>query len=157
MTDFASAFSRGQGAAVQAAQARAEIDAVFADASTQLSEATQGRLELGRYDFDVMKVAARWLVGASIESMLKPTELEPWIAARNPKALDPGWVKLAKWERPREGYPCVLKYDSREVRCHDEEALATAIAELLASAWGGERLHELVSRPVRQDAHPDKG
>lgn len=156
MTDFAGAFSRGQDAAKQAAQARAEIDAVFTEASSQLSEATTGRLELGRKDFDVKTVAARWLVGASIEELLKPNEKELWVAARNPKALDTGWVKLAKWDRPQEGYPCVMKYGSREVRCHDQEALEKAIAELLASAWGGERLHELVSRPVRQDASPNE-
>ncbi|MCT7313280.1 hypothetical protein N5J06_20085 [Ralstonia sp. CHL-2022] len=155
MTDFADAFNRGQSAAVRAAQARAEIDAVFTSASTQLSEITQGRLELGRHDFDVVKAAGRWLVGESIESLLGPKEREPWVAARNPKAVDSGWVKLARWDRPREGYPCALKYENREVRCHDEEALTNAIAELLASAWGGERLHALLSRPVRQEGHSE--
>ncbi|CAE6724726.1 hypothetical protein [Paraburkholderia nemoris] len=153
MTDFADAFNRGQAAAVLAAQARAQVDEVFASAKQQLLEATNGRLELERRQFEKprRRTAADMFGVANIENMLNPIprEMEPWIAARNPTAVDSEWVKLAKWERPQEGFPCLLSYDKRDVRCHDQESLAEAIAELLANAWVGERLRELLDRPEK--------
>jgi hypothetical protein len=153
MTDFADAFKRGQEAAVHAAQARAQVDEVFFAAKQQLLDATDGRLELGRQQFEKprKRTAAEVLGVASLENFLNatPRETEPWIAACNPKATDSNWIKLAKWERPREGYPCLLSYDKRDVRCHDQESLAEAIAELLANAWVGERLQELLARPEK--------
>jgi hypothetical protein len=81
-----------------------------------------------------------------------PSETEPWITARNPKAADSSWAKLARWDRPHDGYPCLLSYDNKDVRCHDQDSLAEAIAELLASSWGGEKLHALLSRPLKHGA-----
>jgi hypothetical protein len=153
MTDFADAFNRGQEAAVRAAEARAEVDEVFANAAKQLSDVTGGKLELARQRFEkpAKRTFADLVAGAAIKAILDPTpaETEPWIAARNPKAIDSGWVKLAKWERPHEGFPCLMTYDKRDVRCHDQDSLAEAIGELIASAWGGEKLRELVARPLR--------
>ncbi|CAN7160433.1 hypothetical protein LJR022_000142 [Paraburkholderia hospita] len=158
MTDFADAFNRGQEAAVRAAAARAEVDDVFDKASRQLSEVTQGRLELGRQNFEkaIVRKAAHLFGGLALDELLAPKEQELWVAARNPKAIDSGWVKLAKWERPQEGYPCLLKYDSRDVRCHDQDSLAGAIADLLATAWAGERLRELLVRPTTPDSKDSK-
>ncbi|MBX9432519.1 hypothetical protein KY487_25170, partial [Ralstonia pseudosolanacearum] len=144
MTDFAAAFNRGQEAAALAAEARREIDEIFNTASRQLLDVTGGKLELGRFDFKKSPKAAFATPGVmrSLESFFGQVshEIEPWIAARNPMAADQDWVKLAKWDQPQGGFPCVLSYDKRDVRCHNQEALAEAIAELLASPWAGERL-----------------
>jgi hypothetical protein len=153
MTDFADAFNRGQEAAVRATQARAEVDEVFANAAKELFDVTDGKLELARQRFKipVKRTLADLVAGSAMKALLDPipAETEPWLAARNPKAIDAEWIKLAKFERPQEGYPCLLRYDNRDVRCHDQDSLAEAIAELLASAWAGEKLRELVARPLK--------
>jgi hypothetical protein len=157
MTDFAEAFNRGQEAALIAAKARAQVDEVFENAKMQLLKVTDGQLELGRARFAKPKKrtnAAEFLASGALGSLFdnSPAEMELWIAARNPKAVDAAWIKLAKWDRPTDGFPCLLSYDNKEVRCHDQESLADAIAELLASSWGGEKLHELLNRPAKPDA-----
>ncbi len=155
MTDFAEAFNRGQQAAALAVRARHEIAEIFTTASQQLSEITNGKLELSRQEFEKpQKSLTTFAAARALEGFFGrvAVETEPWIAARNPKESDPRWVKLAKWDQPQEGFPCVLSYDKKDVRCHNQEALADAIAELLASPWAGERLHELVERPVKPEA-----
>ncbi|MGN7982221.1 hypothetical protein [Burkholderia sp. 22313] len=153
MTDFADAFKRGQEAAENAARARAEVDAVFEAAKSELLTVSEGRIELDRRLFEKprQRTLADMFLTASAIRVGEPKETEPWVAARNPKAVDAEWVKLAKWERPHEGYPCVLSYNSRDVRCHDRESLSEAIGELLASSWGGERLHGLLGRPLKPE------
>lgn len=114
---------------------------------------TDGQVELGRRSFpkERKRTTADILGLSNIQDLLNgaQAEKEPWIAARNPKAADAEWVKLAKWERPQEGFPCLL-VDKREVRCHDRESLEEAIAELLSNAWIGEQLRELLARPLNQ-------
>ena len=153
MTDFADAFKRGQDAAESAAQARAEVDAVFDTWKNELLAASEGRIELERRLFDKPRqrtLGDMFLAAAAIR-VGESRETELWISARNPKAADTEWVKLAKWERPHEGYPCVLSYNNRDVRCHDRESLSDAIAELVASSWGGERLRSLLGRPLKPE------
>jgi hypothetical protein len=154
VTDFTDAFKRGQDAAALAAQARAEIEEILDDAKKQLLAATDGKLELGRCDFPKPRKRSPGdlLVGAAFNALalsLESKEMEVWIAGRNPKAIDTDWVKLAKWDRPQEGYPCQLTYDRTDVRCHDKTALAEAIGELLANASIGEKLRELLSLPLK--------
>lgn len=154
MTGFADAFRRGQDAAVLAEQSRAEIEGVLAAVKAELLQVTDGKLELAvrKFEKPKKKTAAALLGVTAIESLLDgmSKEWEPWVAARNPMAIDAEWVQLARWERRQEGYPCVLRYDSKDVRCHDRDALAGAIEELLATARIGESLRELVGRPIKQ-------
>ncbi|MEX3934825.1 hypothetical protein AB4Y32_24060 [Paraburkholderia phymatum] len=154
MTDFADAFKRGQDAAALAAQARAELEEVFAEAREQLLNATDGKLELSMRGFPKprKRSPAEVLLGGAIAwaAALEERETEPWIAARNPKAEDTEWVRLAKWDRPQEGYPCQISYDRTDVRCHDRTAFADAIGEMLANAWIGEKLRELLNLPLKQ-------
>lgn len=144
MTDFADAFKRGQDAAAQAAAARTEINDVFKEVNEQLNAATEGKLEIGRQNFEKTKkkTVADLLGGASMIFLerLQPAETEPWIAARNPRATSDAWVQLAKWYRPQEGYPCRLTYDKTDSSCHDRTALAEALAEMLANASVGEQI-----------------
>lgn len=155
MTDFADAFKRGQDAAAQAAAARAEVDDVFTEVNEQLNVATEGKLEVGRLNFEKpkKKTVADVLGGTSINALLarlEPTETEPWIAARNPQAADNKWVQLARWDRPQEGYPCQLIYDKTDARCHDRTALAEALAEMLANASIGAQIRRLLALPVKE-------
>ncbi|MBU9606811.1 hypothetical protein [Burkholderia multivorans] len=151
MTDFADAFRRGQEAAAEAARAREEVDAVFATVKQELLDASEGRIELARMSFEKPRMRTLADMLAPLANLQAPAraEMEPWIPARNPKAADGSWVKLAKWSRPHEGYPCVLSYDSRDVRCHDRESLSDAVGELLASSWGGEKLRSLLNLPLK--------
>lgn len=155
MTDFADAFKRGQNAAALAAAARAEVSAVFAEVNEQLNVATEGKLEIGRLDFEKpkKKTVADVLGGTSMHTLLarlEPAETEPWIAARNPQAANDKWVQLARWYRPQEGYPCQLTYDKTDARCHDRIALAEALAEMLANASIGEQIRKLLNLPLKE-------
>ncbi|MFP3797102.1 hypothetical protein [Paraburkholderia sp. SIMBA_027] len=154
MTDFADAFKRGQDAAALAAQARTEIDEVFEEAKEQLLAATEGKLELGRENFPKPRKRnpGDLILGVAFSALdaLEPREMEMWIAGRNPKAVDSDWVKLAKWDRAQEGYPCQIVYDRADVRCHDRTALADAIGEMLANASIGEKLRELLRLALKQ-------
>jgi hypothetical protein len=156
VTDFADAFKRGQDAAAQAAASRAEISGVFTEVNEQLNVATEGKLEIESKSFakPQKKTVADLLGGAaglnSFLARLEPAETEPWIAARNPIAADDGWVQLAKWYRPQEGYPCQLTYDKVDARCHDRTALAEALAEMLANASIGEQIRRLLALPLKE-------
>ncbi|WP_250509149.1 hypothetical protein [Caballeronia sp. GACF4] len=154
MTDFADAFKRGQDAAAQAAAARAEINDVFKEINEQLSAATEGKLEIERQNFEKpkKKTVANLLGGIGMDFLerLEPAETEPWIAARNPRATNDNWVRLAKWYRPQEGYPCRLTYDKTDANCHDRTALAEALAEMLANASIGEQIRRLLNNPLKE-------
>ncbi len=156
MTDFADAFKRGQEAAARAARARAEVDQVIADVRQSLLNETNGSIEIGEQEFEKPRkrtLADQFVGSIALLNTLTTAETELWLAARNPLAVDKAWKKLAKFERPHEGYPCVVSYDNNDVRCHDRSAFEDAIAELLASSWGGEVLFGLLSRPAKsQDA-----
>lgn len=154
MTDFADAFRRGQDAAAIAAAARAEISGVFDEANTQLQTATDGKIEIDRRRFEKPRKKTLGdlfggLNATSLLANLDPAETEPWVAARNPKATDSSWIKLAKWDRPQEGYPCQLVYDRTDVRCHDRAALVDAIEEMLANASIGEKMRDLLELPLK--------
>ncbi|MCL4653009.1 hypothetical protein [Burkholderia multivorans] len=152
MTDFADAFKRGQDAAARAAEARAEVDQVVTDVRQSVFNETNGRVEIGQQRFEKPRkrsIAEQFATSIALLTATEPTPTELWLAARNPLAIDASWEKLAKFERPHEGYPCVVSYDNRDVRCHDRSSLEDAIAELLASSWGGETLFSLLNRPLK--------
>jgi hypothetical protein len=162
MTDFAAAFRQGQQAAQQAVVDKAEINEVLDALSRQLSEATDGRIVISIAEFPSLAggianfaiAAQQAIAGGSERRLLK----ERWICARNVKAQDTSEKKLAKWERPFEGYPCTITFDNRDVRCHDRDGLERGLAEMLQDAWVGEKLRELVNRPLTQEAdEPDSG
>ena len=58
MTDFASAFQRGQRAAEDAAQAREEVSSVLLSLKQQVSEATNGVIEI-TVEHDVLSMATK--------------------------------------------------------------------------------------------------
>ncbi|WP_186134479.1 hypothetical protein [Burkholderia gladioli] len=156
MTDFADAFKRGQEAAARAARARAELDQVIADVRQSLLNETNGSLEIGEQEFERPRrrtLADQFVSSIALLNALTTAETDWWLAARNPLAADTSWKKLAKFERAPEGYPCVVSYDNNDIRCHDRSAFEDAIADLLASSWGGEVLYGLLNRPAKsQDA-----
>ncbi|HEF4774696.1 hypothetical protein [Burkholderia multivorans] len=160
MTDFADAFKRGQDAAARAAEARAEVDQVVADVKQSVLNATNGKIEVGQQRFEKPRkrsLAEQFASSIALLNSIGPPPTELWLAARNPFAVDASWEKLAKFERPHEGYPCVISYDSRDVRCHDRSSLEEAIAELLASSWGGEILFSLLNQPVAPQGEKTEG
>jgi hypothetical protein len=153
MTDFAAAFRQGQQAAQQAVTDKAEIDEVFGLLSRQLSDATDGKIVIFVDEINSlasglvnMAIAANALASGREGRLMK----ERWICARNLNAQDTSEERLAKWERPYEGYPCTLTFGNRDIRCHDREGLERGLAEMLQDAWVGEKLLKLISRPLKQ-------
>lgn len=148
MTDFAAAFKQGQVAAQLAIKAKTEIDEAFSAFSRGLSDATNGKLTAFRAEYSSLP----GLINSAIASMAetsRPQPKESWICVRNLLAENTKDKKLARWERPHEGFPCTIIYDKQQVRCHDRDGLESALADFLSNAWVGEQLRELLERPLK--------
>jgi len=152
MTDFASAFRSGQEAAAKARANRHAIDALILKVSEDLSNATDGRLNICVQSFDPENTASRWLgvaasaalqasVGASVGSTSRPAfEKGKYIAAFNPNCGGNKRTRLAKWIQADEGFPCTLEFGQSELSCYDVVSLATALSDMLSNAMIGEKL-----------------
>jgi len=152
MTDFAAAFKQGQVAAKQAVLAKEEIDGVLQSLSHDLLGATEGKLRIAIFEYNTVAsglITMAMAISSMPSDASKGIAKEKWICAVNGKAINDQETKIARWERPHEGYPCSITFEKREIRCHDREALELALAGLLQSAWVGEQLRELLERPVR--------
>jgi hypothetical protein len=157
MTDFIKAFEQGQRAAEQAIESKAEISEVIRSLAQELMQATDGKLEIGIADSSsLMSAFALWgsfTTGVKSKPPIPGGIVKPQaIYARNLKAINTDLVTLAKWERPHQGYPCVIGFNGREIGCHDREALERALAEMLQNAWVGEQLRDLLERPLKAAA-----
>jgi hypothetical protein len=162
MMDFGAAFNQGQRAADQAITNKAEIDEVLDRVSRDISNATDGRLKVFIAEitspgaaFAALALSAQ---GVFSGSPTRRSFKEHWICASNPKAENQNERKLlAKWAVPYEGYPCTVTFNNHEVRCHDREGLEQALAEMLADAWVGERLRELLNLPLAMEMDETRG
>jgi hypothetical protein len=152
MTDFIKAFEQGQRAAEQAIESKAEINEVIRSLAQELMQATDGKLEIGIADSSSLSfdVWGSFTTGVKSKPPIPGGIVKPQaIYARNLKAINTDLVTLAKWERPHQGYPCVIAFNGREIGCHDREALERALAEMLQNAWVGEQLRALLERPLK--------
>ena len=151
MSDFSAAFEQGQAAAETAALANAEIDDIFSKMASELSDVTGGKLTVSLED------GTRYVSGLmmTIQTItgnptVGPSE-EYWICASNPSAAKSLPVRLAKFVRPYEGYPCQIVYGKSSMRCNDGTALAAALKDMLANAWVAHELRQIMNRPPRQE------
>ena len=151
--NFVDAFNKGLEASVHAEAAREEINQVIKALSKQLHDATDGRVQIEVIESNdlissIFNFPNPLLSGTSADLKKRKSQ---WIGARNVKAKDSGYVRLAKWERPHEGYPCTLTLNGRELRSHDRESLEESLAAMLQDSLVGEHLRELINRPPAQE------
>jgi hypothetical protein len=151
--NFVDAFNKGIEASEHAEAARAEINQVIKSLSEQLRGATDGRVQIEVIESadpisNLFNFPSLLLAGGSSDLKKRKSQ---WIGAKNVKAKDIGYVRLAKWERPHEGYPCTLTFNGRDLRSHDRESLEESLAAMLQDSLVGEHLRELLNRPPAQE------
>jgi hypothetical protein len=149
--EFIDAFNRGQVAVQAANRAKSEIEGVIREFTEKLRIVSDGRLEAEIKEFtnnalgilDLSRV-----ISDSITQNLPSSrdQKREWIAVRNPKVANSSWQRIAEWQRPYEGYPCVIRYESEERRCHDKDALREALVGMLENAWVAGNLRAVMSR-----------
>jgi hypothetical protein len=137
MNDYKSAFSEGLKAAERANAARKEIDQVFKDLNTQLSDITEGRIHV------IREQRAR-------NSTLKLViTLEPdyyWaIIAYNPKVGSSPNKELCEWEMGSAGYPCKMIWSGNTHYCENKQALEATLSVLLKDAIIAEKFWFLMN------------
>lgn len=151
MGNFSAAFEQGQAAAESAAVANSEIDEIFREMEGELREITGGKLivsvEKPARFLNLIITATSLFSG---EPSAGPSE-DFWICVKNETAADLNPVRLARFERPYEGYPCRIQYGKNDVRCNDGTALAAALKNMLTNAWVAHELREVMSRPPKQE------
>ena len=144
MTDFTKAFRQGQRAAVDAEDARAEIDEVMADFAQQLSRVTEGAISIELIADSAF--SGIFTLAVTLGKLYDPSidggNIEKWIVARG--SLVKEVRRLARWKRPHQGYPCLITFNGNEERCHNREALERGLAGMLQDAWVGDQLRQLL-------------
>jgi hypothetical protein len=130
MADFKSAISQGLKGAENLELQRAEIRDVLNDLSTQVKEATGGKVRVAVEAIPLNEVAdwsfsARGLMAVTAEKPVK-------------------YRVLCSWEQPKSGYPCVLEIGRMRFSCEDKVALVGALEELLRTPETGERIRALM-------------
>lgn len=151
MGKFSTAFKQGQAAAESAAVANSEIDEIFREMADELREITEGKLIVSVEKSDRFLNVVMTVVKMSTgEPSAGPSE-DFWICVKNPTAANSNLVKLARFERPYEGYPCSIQYGKNDERCNDGIALAAALKNMLTNAWVAHELREVMGRPPKQE------
>lgn len=157
MTDFTKAFRQGQRAAVDARDARAQIDEVMTDFAQQLSRVTEGLISIELIADSAFSglftMAVR--LGKLYDPSIDGDNIEKWIVARG--SLVTEVRRLARWKRPHQGYPCLITYNGNEERCHDREALERGLASMLQDPWVGDQLRQLLELSKAAVTSPTEG
>lgn len=152
MAKFLAAFEQGQEAAQSAALANAEIDCIFQELTEELLSASEGKLEVSIRKPVRNTISTLWQMATGGAAATDPSigaSEDLWICATNPAAGNSAPVKIARLERPYEGYPCQIQYGKSDVRCNDGVALAAALKDMLANAWVAHELREVMIRPPK--------
>lgn len=140
MTDFIDSFNRGLAAAVQAGKNKQEIRSVLEALSEQLSQASDGKLEISVYN--------KQLPFAFLASGEQKVEYQ-FLAAVNPLATSKSPTELAKWKLDAHGYPCHITTSESELFCEDKAALERALKELISNPAVGEKLYAVMKQKLK--------
>lgn len=145
MTDFVSAFNKGQNAAERARKNKEEIRAVIEAVNRALSKATDDVLcfYLNETPVSAKPWAAAFLSLSAAQARGLPSET--WLYARNTRIEGSRGIQLARFQEGHEGYPVTVRYNDMELRCGDKRSLEGSLSEFLADAWVGEKLAKLLS------------
>jgi hypothetical protein len=146
MADFRAAFDAGQDAATMAERARNEIDDVFVELSKAVSDATDGKIAIGRRHLTKAPSDLTQLIAA-----FGVRERYWAIVAWNPTAKDQEPRQISLWEQDPSGYPCKLQFGRDEYSCHDRESLERCLSLLLQNAVVGEKLRAVMLLPPAEE------
>lgn len=140
MVDFISSFQKGISAAQDAERNRKEISFVFKELNRQLDEATEGKIEIVRMDFDE---PSKDVFTNALAAMLNSKKYRA-IAVRHKIHKAFNAKELAKWRQGPAGYPCWLTTSDLDLACENRQALEQGLAALLSSPSAGEAMYQAI-------------
>ncbi|MBL5926638.1 hypothetical protein [Enterobacter asburiae] len=145
--DFKNSLAVGLEAAKKARSNKEEIFGVISDLSDSIKEFSRGQVSLKVTS--ERKIAPNHTAFTAVVSTF--TNINPYIdyeALAFVTKRDQTEVKeiIADWKlNESDGYPCVISYNKRDVRCKDKETLIKALNDLMSDASTGEALLRLVN------------
>lgn len=150
MADFKASLKKGLTAAEKAQDNRQEILSVLADLNAQLSEETEGTLEvIQEEDYKDQNALVR-MAAFSISGLGGASKMEMlnYLSCRNPRSSLNSTLKLSEFKLGRAGYPCELKFGGEEIFCEDRQALEVALSYLLSDPVAAEKMYKVMQFEV---------
>ncbi|SDR36969.1 hypothetical protein SAMN04490186_5696 [Pseudomonas grimontii] len=157
MANFKNAFDQGLKAAADAAAVIAEINSVFDEVNTEISAASDGKVNIRRETrSDRTSMAA--LLGLGLFSSKQP---EPeikyitYIVAINPLAESSNKADIGQVDIDKRGYPCEIKFGGDKYLCEDKKGLERVLSLMLSDPEVGKQLSKLIRLPVASIQDPE--
>lgn len=153
MANFKNSFDLGLKAAADTAEKLAEIDSIFEEMNTQVTEASEGKIEISR-ETRIDKTIET-ILGMGIFSTKKLNEVSTtttYIIARNPLSTKKRKADIGQIKFNKNGYPCEIKFGSDKFHCDDKQGLERALSLMLADPDVGKELAMLINQPTESDA-----
>ena len=138
MVDFIGAMNLGLEAADKLNADKKEIQAIVAEASSQISDATNGLIKIDVRKFDKTQSSLGRL--AELSLIATPRETFEGLALVSKDGEKDVTSLLATWITSKGGYPVKIQHSGAEITCHDKIGLEEGIAKVLASPVTGQRL-----------------
>lgn len=145
MANFKDSFGKGLKAAGDVEARLAEIESVFSEMNKQLSEASDGKIQITRQTrASALDIFAMGILGnAAQPSAPKIT----YIVATNPLAKGKNGEDIGVWEIDKYGYPCQIKFGNDSFYCEDKVALEQTLSTILTDPDVGRALQRLLNLP----------
>ncbi|NWB91590.1 hypothetical protein [Pseudomonas agarici] len=150
MANFKSSFDQGLKAAASAAAVHAEIDSVFSEMNTQISEASDGKINIfreTRYDHGFNSLIGMGIFSGATNKQSAKIEKTTYIVARNPLAQGSNKGDLGTVHTHKDGYPCEIKIGDDRYICEDKPALEKILSVMLSDTDVGKTLRKLINLP----------
>lgn len=144
MANFLDSFNKGLELADQANANRLEIESVFEQLSSQLSEASQGKLKI-----EILTKSEPIDVSSLVPTDFFKRRTYLAIVASNPLADRYQDEELARWKIAESGYPCKVVMPDGEIYCEDKKGLESALGRLLATPRAGKALQKVMAQKLK--------
>ena len=135
MFDFKSSFKKGLEAAEIAEKNKKEIKGVIEELSSQLDEATNGRVNVR-----IETITETVPLHLALDNSYKAKSYQV-LYAFVPEGNQ--GLELVKWRWDRNGYPCEITLDEKILIAEDKEGLQQNLSTILADPRVGDKLHHL--------------
>ncbi|WP_024778265.1 hypothetical protein [Pseudomonas corrugata] len=157
MANFKNAFDQGLKAAADAAAVIAEINSVFEEMNTEISAASDGKVNINRETrTDGASMAA--ILGMGIFASKPPAQeikYITYIVAKNPLAENNNKADIGQVNIHKKGYPCEVKFGGDKYICEDKKGLERVLSLMLTDPEVGKELSRLIRLPIIATQDPE--
>ncbi|WP_150688930.1 hypothetical protein [Pseudomonas fluorescens] len=154
MANFKNSFDQGLKAAANTAEKLAEINSVFEELNTQISEASGGKIQFARETRIDRTIESLLGVGLfASKKQIEKSTTTTYIIATNPLSSKNRKADIGQIEVSKNGYPCEIKFGNDRFHCDDKQGLERALSILLADPDVGKELTRLIAQPTETDTN----